>query len=475
MLRNKDIKKIDELKINFRQSWFEIDFLLKVIDIFKFSNLLNKFSYFKKQGYDFKYILTILLSLPFLGVENVYSVSKNKTEAKKDVFYRLKNNPNIDWRSILWLFVIKFTNLIRLKSSNNDGVKCLIIDDTFLRKSGKSIEKASKVWDHVSRRSLLGFKLNVLGYWDGASFIPVDFSLHREKGKNKNKPFGLSKKEMKAQYKKKRSQNSVSKEREDEADMSKIKTAIKMAKNAIKKKLKIDYILMDSWFTCNDFINAVRNVKNKTIHLIGMYSKAKTKFEYNGKMYTYSQLRVLLGKPKRNRKTGYYYLDITVLLEGKAVKLFFSKKGKNGKWKTFITTDINLSFIKMLEIYAIRWSIEVFFKESKQLLYLGKEQSTDFDSQIAAISLVMMQHILISVRFRFENYESKGELFRKAQVEIFRETLSRRLWGLLLEILNLVLDIFENEDADELVEKMFSDDKVYQKIEKFLDYSKIAA
>jgi len=475
MLRNKDIKKIDELKINFRQSWFEIDFLLKVIDIFKFSNLLNKFSHFKKQGYNFRYILTILLSLPFLGVENIYTVSKNKTEAKKDVFYRLKNNSNIDWRSILWLFVLKFTNLIRLKSSNNDGVKCLIIDDSFLQKSGKNIEKTSKVWDHVSKRSLLGFKLNVLGYWDGTSFIPVDFSLHREKGKNRNKPFGLSKKEMKAQYKKKRSEDSVSKEREDEADMSKIKTAIKMVENAIKKKLKVDYILMDSWFTCNAFITAVRKVKNKTIHLIGMYSKAKTKFVHEGKAYTYSQLRVLLGKPKRNRKTGYYYLDVIVLLDGKAVKLFFSKKGKNGKWKTFITTDTNLSFIKMLEIYAIRWSIEVFFKESKQLLYLGKEQSTDFDSQIAAISLVMMQHILISVRFRFDNYESKGELFRQAQVEIFREALSRRLWGLLLEILNLVLDIFENEDADDLVEKMFNDEKVYRKIEQFLDYSKIAA
>ena len=248
-----------------------------------------------------------------------------------------------------------------------------------------------------------------------------------------------------------------------------------MFKRVVKRGLQFDYLLMDSWYTCNEFIELVRSVKNQTVHLIGMYKIAKTIFTYNNKPYTYGQLRNLLGKPKRNRKTGYYYLEAVVLLKGKPVKLFFSKKGKNGKWKTFLTTNTDLSFIQMLEIYAIRWSIEVFFKEGKQLLSLGKDQANDFDSQIASATLVMMQYILISTRYRFENYESKGELFRQAKVEIFRERLSDRLWGLLLEILNMIIEIFENEDADELIEKMFNDEKLYQKIENFINFSKIAA
>jgi predicted nucleic acid-binding Zn finger protein len=40
---------------------------------------------------------------------------------------------------------------------------------------------------------------------------------------------------------------------------------------------KIDYVLVDSWFTCDAFIQAVRSVKEQTIHLIGMYKIAKTK------------------------------------------------------------------------------------------------------------------------------------------------------------------------------------------------------
>lgn len=475
MLHNKDIKNIHELKTNFTHSWFEVDYLLKVTEIFKLSKLLKSFSELKKQGYSFTYIISVLLILPFIGLSNIHQATDRDIKAKKDVFYRLKNNPIIDWRSIIWIFSLKFVNLIKAKTTQNTGVKCLIIDDSFLEKTGKYIEKISRVWDHVSRRALLGFKLNVLGFWDGISFIPVDFSLHREKGKNKNKPFGLTKKDFKRQFQKKRNKETASYERIKEADQTKIKTGVKMFKRAVKQGLQFEYLLMDSWFTCNEFIEAVRNIKTQTVHLIGMYKISKTKFNFKGKLYTYSQIRNLLGKPKRNRKTGYYYLETEVLLDNKPLKLFFSRKGKRGNWKTFLTTNTNLSFIQMLKIYSIRWSIEVFFKESKQLLYLGKEQSNDFDSQIAAISLVMIQYILISTRFRFENYESKGALFKQSKAEVIRIRLSERIWGLLMEILKIVTEIFENEDEDDLMEKMFNNDKLFLKINNFIRTANLAA
>ena len=80
-----------------------------------------------------------------------------------------------------------------------------------------------------------------------------------------------------------------------------------MFKRAISLGFIVDYVLMDSWFTCDAFINAVLSVRNHTVHLIGMYKIAKTKFLYNGMMYTYSQIRNLTGKAKRCRKLGMYY------------------------------------------------------------------------------------------------------------------------------------------------------------------------
>lgn len=475
MLQNEDIKKIDELKTNYTHSWFEVYSLLKLIDIFNFSSLLKNFAHFKQQGFNFSYVLSVLLSLPFSGIANINLLSEKVIAGKKDVFYRLKNNPAICWRLILWLFVTRFITTVKLRANDNGNIKCLILDDSLLKKSGRRIEKISMVWDHVSQRSVLGFKLNLMGYWDGLSFIPVDFSIHREKGTNKKKPFGLSKRHLKNQFKKQRKKGAASCERLKEVDLSKIETGIQMFKRAVKRGLDIDYLLMDSWYTCNVFIEAVRQVKGQTIHLIGMYKIATSKFIFNDKSNTYSQIRNELGKPKRNRKTGYQYLQAVVLLNGQEVKLFFSRKGKRGKWKTFLSTDTKLSFIKMLEIYAIRWSIEVFFKESKQLLFLGKDQSTDFDSQIASTTLTMMQYILISVKYRFDNYESKGALFKQAKVEVFRERLSDRLWGLILEVLQLVIELFDEVDENELIEKMFADEKIYRKMKHLIKYSLEAA
>jgi len=35
-----------------------------------------------------------------------------------------------------------------------------------------------------------------------------------------------------------------------------------------------------------------------------------------------------------------------------------------------LSTDINIEAAKALEIYALRWAVEVYFKEAKQLLWV---------------------------------------------------------------------------------------------------------
>jgi len=89
------------------------------------------------------------------------------------------------------------------EDNRGNSPRCLIFDDSFLFKTGRYIEKISRMFDHVSRRFILGYKLLAMGYWDSTSFISLDFSLHRERGKNANKPFDLKKKEYRKQYRKK--------------------------------------------------------------------------------------------------------------------------------------------------------------------------------------------------------------------------------------------------------------------------------
>lgn len=471
MLLPEDTNKIAELKPSFTHRWLEADFILGSLSCFKLSAVSKCFEGLKQKGYSLTSLFCILLSLPYLGHSTVNgflnSSLSNYVKARKDAFYRLKNKSGIDWRSVLWFFASKFIS-ITSKENADQGVKCLIFDDSVMPKRGKRIERISRVWDHVSNRSVLGYKILVGMYWDGVSCIPVDFSIHREKGQKKGNPFGLKKKELKKQFKKQRDKDSVSQQRVRETDVSKIVSAVDMVKGAMKKKLEIDYLLMDSWFTCWAFVELAVRYKQKGLHLIGMYKVAKTKFDVDGKQLTYSQIRERLGKPIRCRSLGYYYKQSVVEWNGTAVKLFFSKQGKNGKWKVFLTTNTTLSFIEMIKIYQLRWSIEVFFKEAKQLLGLGKCQSNDFDAQIADATMVMIQHLIVTLRFRYEHYESKGAIFAQDKERAVRYTLGERLWGLLLELVKVIEILFDGCQSDEIMERLLQNEQAEQIITQLL-------
>ena len=197
-----------------------------------------------------------------------------------------------------------------------------------------------------------------------------------------------------------------------------------MFARVVKRKITVDYILMDSWFTSVGLIKKLRSISDST-HIIGMY-KYNSKIEVNIKFKTISQLKKQQLKPKRCRKFNYYYHHYITEIDGLKVAVFISKRGQNGKWHTLITTDTSLKFVKAIEVYSIRWSIEVFFKEAKQLFRLGKCQSTNFDVQVAQITIIMTQYLLTSVRCRMEAYETIGGLFKDLKQDYIENKLNIR-------------------------------------------------
>ena len=74
--------------------------------------------------------------------------------------------------------------------------------DTTIQKTGKNMEKLGKVYGHTTGKYVLGYKVQALSYFDGKGFIPVDSSVHIEMQKNGKQ--GLSEKELKNRYSKKR-------------------------------------------------------------------------------------------------------------------------------------------------------------------------------------------------------------------------------------------------------------------------------
>jgi len=215
-----------------------------------------------------------------------------------------------------------------------------------------------------------------MGYYDGVLFIPIDFSFHREKGNNKKNLYGLKPRHYKEHYKKKVCKQSAGFHRRKELNSSKIASSVKMIKRAVKKSIVADYVLTDSWFTCWEM---VKTTIDNGLKYVGMFSKVKTRFVFRAKKMTYKEIRIYNRKQtKRNKKFNLYYIRTVVEWNGIPVVLYFTRKGKHGKWKVILSTDLSANFNKTVETYQLRWSIEVFFKETKQLLNFTSIRKSGF-------------------------------------------------------------------------------------------------
>lgn len=94
----------------------------------------------------------------------------------------------------------------------------------------------------------VGFKNLTLGLFDGKSFNPLDFSLHADKKQRHPKSSGAK--------------------RIRECNISKIMNGLAMLKRAVKQGFKANYVLVDSWFSSHDFIQTVRGLGKKLMHLL---------------------------------------------------------------------------------------------------------------------------------------------------------------------------------------------------------------
>lgn len=470
MLRDKDIKNLSELKMTFVHKHKESEFFTNFIEILKIGKYHAIFSSAKQKGISSLLLIRILISFPFIEQKSVHGFTVsywNKFAGfGKDAYYRLKNNPMVNWRGFLTGVAKQVFNILKEKgvtaNINTSGIKAFVFDDTPIAKTGHAIEGVSRIWNHVINRSILGYQLLVMGLYDGSMFIPINFSFHREKGKNKKKPFGLKPKHYNKQHKKKRVNGTFGSERKKELDTTKIASVIKMIGHAVKKGITADYVLTDSWFTC---WGLVETSLNNGLKFIGMFSKVKTLFTYNNKKLTYKEIRRINKKNiKRNKRFNLYYIRTVVDWKGQKVVLYFTRRGKRGNWKTIISTDLKLKFNDTVEIYQIRWSIEVFFKESKQMLGLGKSQSNDFDAQIADITISMVQYIFLALRNRIDKYESLGKLFENTKADVIELRLQERLIALLIAILDVIATLFEQVDEQDVLKKIINDEQAFEKI-----------
>ena len=442
----KNAFSVDEIKSFFCKDQKPIhDTLFDLLQSFRILSFCRKAGIHKSDGYSANGLITLMLLFPFFMVSTVRSfVIRGYTFslAQKDSFFRLLNNENINWRRFLLLVACRARDLVPPSGSLPT---CGVLDDTLIEKTGSRIEGVGKVMDHVKHCWPLGYRCLVYGFFNGKALTPLDFSLHAEKGKNKKKPYGLKRSEHRKQHRKQRDPKTCGAKRHKELKRSKIDVALQMIRRAARYGFIPKYILADSWFATKKLINGVRCLKGGMIHFLGMMRQNKQNYRFNGKLYTAKVLRKLLNKDvKRNRKWHARYVQIIVYYEGVGdIQLTFCRFANTKKWTLLVSTDTRLSFQRTLELYSIRWNIEVMFKECKQHLNLGKCQSNTFDAQIATTTFSFAMYTMLAKYKEKNDYTTIGALFGHLKEQIIEATLAERLWQVFLQIQTTIAEIFE--------------------------------
>jgi hypothetical protein len=399
-------------------------------------------------------VLQLLVLFPLFMVKNAFHYSESVLfkvlSCKKDVFYRFMANGSLDWRNILYRINLQLIGKIEVRADSCIGKDpvCLIVDDSDLPKTGKKIERIGRIFSHVTHRSIIGFKALFLCRTDGKTQTVLDFSLHGEEGSRQERPFGMTREQRIKQYHRDRKETEDVQERIEEYTQKKIQKAIDMVRRAITEGIRFDYLLSDSWFTCTDIVRFIKS-RHVRCHFLGMIKMAKTKYRYQGQMRSAKEMVKLLQARKEirySRRLKCYYGQAAVELSGMKVKLFFCRRTRNGDWTGLLTTNTKLDFFEAYHIYSMRWSVEVFFKEAKSLLGLGKSQSRDFASQIASISITVLQYNILGTVKRFKSYETIGGLFRQATDGVIQLSVTERIWGVLQELVRIIAEAFQIDD-----------------------------
>ncbi|WP_383065415.1 transposase, partial [Streptomyces sp. NPDC056638] len=301
----------------------------------------------------------------------------------KDAVYRFLNQSTFNWRRFLLLlstFTIKKVSRLTDKSRP----KVFIFDDSaYDRNRSKKVELLSRCFDHASlkMRFYKGFRMLTMGWSDGHTFMPIDFSLVSSKNAQIN---GISEQIDKRTCGYKRRENALQTLPEQIPDM---------IRRALDSGIEASYVLMDSWFTLPPL---VKNIVDQGLDVIGMVKETKQRYNVSGEMVSLKQL-YRLAVPVQSKK-GILRSIHTTMANGTSVKVVFIRnRNKKSEWLAILSTDCTLSEQDIVRIYGMRWDIEVFFKTAKSLLKLEKEfQSRSYDALISHTTIVFARFIVLS-------------------------------------------------------------------------------
>ena len=388
----------------------------------------------------FTYTLTNVFRMGSFYMQN--KLGKIHDSFSKNTYYRFLMSPRTNWLRFTTLLSARIINghLRDLTSENRDD--CFVIDDSLYERTGfKRTELASHVFDHVSMRFKKGFRLLTLGWTDGCTFLPINYSLLASN--DDEKVLGPCNKI---------DRRTIAGKRRLMGRQKATSVMVDLLKTTLAAGHKAKYVLFDSWFSNPKQLLDIKKLGLNTIAMVKRSSKRFYIFE--GKSM---DIKKIFATSKKRRGRSRYLLSVTVKVgqdkndeNGIDARIICVRNRNNRKdWIAIICTDMSLSENDIIRIYGHRWDIEVFFKTCKSSLLLRKEyHGLSYDGLTAHVAMVFTRYMLLAVSKR-DNEDDKtlGELFYIMISEVADITYHESMQIIVEAMLATVQEEFHIADA----------------------------
>jgi len=415
-------------------------------------------------------LLCALLVWPLLKVKSLHCFCAELCQilaGHVSVLYDFLGREDINWRGLA-------NELARRVYQANDlgprYQRAFVVDDTSQARAGRKVEGTSCYFDHTEGRTRKGHQVLHLGLAAEKGFLPLEAQIVMgdkcRVDKPKDKPFQDQR-------------STAARDMRRAGEQTKHSLFRDMLQRALRAGFGAAFVLADAWFGCKE--NIACCLENKLTAIFQM-KRGLLAYRYRQRTYTLYQLYGLVQRRMRpaNRLARFKTASLVVSLNLETndrrparwveVRLVFSapvRAASADTWVVFLCTDVNLSEARILEVYSLRWSIEVYFKEIKQNLGFLKEQSGRYQLAYASIHLVAIRYLLLFEAMLRGGQLSYGEIRDRESGRLQTLTYAALLWQLFRALIEGALAGLVRDLGRKIIKKVLA--AIDQSVERFLN------
>jgi len=413
--------------------------------------VLSRAGFNKRSGTPMSDVIFGLMLWLWLTKESIGMFARDCLQSSmgKDVLYDTMNREDLNWRKFHEQVAHKTVQT--LKAS---GKKAYVVDDSVKQRFGKKMPGISSHFDHTSGRHVMGQQVLTLGLSCDEGFVPLDSELFisQTKAIELYEPFEDGRSIAAKRYR-------------TAQQCTKPEMVNAMVRRALNAGIMADYLLADAWFGTKamirltqetELVPVLRMKKNNMKYRFSEYVRGNTVSRELDIQALYKRCvrkawQTLPGQPYQAKVVD---VELNLAENDKApeqwvkVRLLFvrgnadntqSKAGKHD-WAVFLSTDTALSAADMLELYAMRWAIEVYFKEAKQHLGFLKEQSNHYAAYVASVHLTAIRFCLLVIAKQTQGESSVALMRQKLCSNSADISFASKLWQVFRAVITGAMD-----------------------------------